>query len=276
MKCATSTLHEQLARQPGVFMSEPKEPNFFSNDEVYARGTAWYRDLFARGSDAMLRGESSTHYTKLPTYPRTIDRMCALLPQLKLVYLMRHPVDRLVSHYVHEWSMRVITSPIDLAVQRHSELCDYGCYRRQLAPFFETYGRENVLPVFLERLQRSPQPELERVCKFLGYQGQPIWQADMAQRNISSERLRLGRLGRQIMDDPVVTALRRRLVPQAVRDMLKARLSMNERPELSPSTRAHVEQVFDRDLGALGRELGTTLSCATWKTRVSEGPLEWA
>ena len=47
MKCATSTLHEQLAAQPGFFMSKPKEPNFFSDDEIYARGLDWYRSLFA-------------------------------------------------------------------------------------------------------------------------------------------------------------------------------------------------------------------------------------
>ncbi len=49
-----------------------------------------------------LRGESSTHYTKLPTYPRTVDRMVRDLPRLKLIYVMRHPIERLVSQYVHE------------------------------------------------------------------------------------------------------------------------------------------------------------------------------
>ena len=46
MKSATTTLHEQLARQPGVIMSRPKEPNFFSDDRIYARGWGWYSSLF--------------------------------------------------------------------------------------------------------------------------------------------------------------------------------------------------------------------------------------
>lgn len=46
MKCATSTLHDQLARQPGLFMSTPKEPNFFSDDEQWGRGLDWYGSLF--------------------------------------------------------------------------------------------------------------------------------------------------------------------------------------------------------------------------------------
>ena len=47
MKSATSTLHNQLAAQPGIFMSTPKEPNFFSDDTVYAQGLAWYHGLFS-------------------------------------------------------------------------------------------------------------------------------------------------------------------------------------------------------------------------------------
>ncbi len=46
MKCGTSTLAAQLGAQPGLFMTTPKEPNFFSDDDVYARGMAWYRALF--------------------------------------------------------------------------------------------------------------------------------------------------------------------------------------------------------------------------------------
>ena len=46
MKCMTSTLHEQLAAQPGIQMSMPKEPCYFSDDAVYARGPEWYASLF--------------------------------------------------------------------------------------------------------------------------------------------------------------------------------------------------------------------------------------
>ncbi len=56
MKSATTTLHEQLARQPGLFMSRPKEPNFFSDNENYARGWGWYSSLFrAAGRGGSLR-----------------------------------------------------------------------------------------------------------------------------------------------------------------------------------------------------------------------------
>src|SRR3954469_22213852 len=92
MKCATTTLHEQLARQPGVFMSRPKELNFFSDDETYGLGLGWYASVFGRAAPGDLCGESSTHYTKLPVYPRAVERMSRALPGVKLIYVMRDPV----------------------------------------------------------------------------------------------------------------------------------------------------------------------------------------
>lgn len=104
MKCATSTLHEQLALQPGIFMTSLKEPNFFSNDEEFAKGMDYYQSLFAGAQPQDLCGESSTHYTKLPTYPDTVKRLAEAFPQTKFIYVMRHPIDRLVSQYIHEWT----------------------------------------------------------------------------------------------------------------------------------------------------------------------------
>ncbi|NET50413.1 MAG: sulfotransferase, partial [Merismopedia sp. SIO2A8] len=96
MKCATSTLHEQLALQPNIFMSELKEPNFFSNDEEYDKGLESYWPHFTGATPTDLCGESSTHYTKLPTYPLTIERLQRSVPEAKFIYVMRHPINRLV------------------------------------------------------------------------------------------------------------------------------------------------------------------------------------
>jgi hypothetical protein len=275
MKCATSTLHEQLARQPGIFMSEPKEPNFFSDDDVYARGPDYYHGLFASAGAASLRGESSTHYTKLPTYPQTLARMRQLLPELKLIYVMRHPIERLVSHYMHEWSMRNLDVPIERAVDTFPALVDYGCYHRQLAPFIDAYGRGNVLPVFMERFKAHSQTELERVCRFLGFQGTPAWFQEVARQNVSNERLRLGKFGRELFENPTLTTLRRRLVPHFVRDALKQQLTMHDRPQLSAAKTAELTQRFDADLTQLGRDLGVSLSCENYRRQVSERALDW-
>ena len=119
MKCGTTTLASQLGAQPGIFMSTPKEPNFFSDDAVYAQGIGWYRRLFDPAPDGTLRGEASTHYTKLPTYPDTTTRLSETLEDPKLIYLIRDPMARAVSHYIHEWTQGVISSDLETALDTH-------------------------------------------------------------------------------------------------------------------------------------------------------------
>jgi hypothetical protein len=79
MKSGTSTLAAQLSEQAGIFMTTPKEPNFFSDDDVYAQGLPWYAALFDAAEPGDIKGEASTHYTKRPTYPETLARAQAVL-----------------------------------------------------------------------------------------------------------------------------------------------------------------------------------------------------
>ena len=275
MKCATSTLHDQLARQTGIFMSEPKEPNFFSDDAHYGRGIEWYRSLFDGAARDDICGESSTHYTKRPTHPDTLARMSQHLDKVKLVYVMRHPIERLISHYVHEWTEGTMSGPIEAEIERSGHLVAYGCYAMQVRPYFTVYGRENVLPVFFERFIAEPQAELERVCRFIGYEGRPVWRGDEDPLNVSSERLRKSRLRDAIVWNPAATWLRRRFVPQSWRDRVKRLWQMNKRPRLGPDTHVRLARKFDEDLAELGGWLGIELNCATFKEAVTAGPLDF-
>jgi Sulfotransferase family len=265
MKCGTSTLHEQLGRQPGIIMADPKEPCFFSNDDVWARGIDWYASLFACADHGDLCGESSTHYTKLPTYPNTIQRMRRHIPDAKLIYVIRHPIDRLVSHYVHDWSERKLSYPIDEAVESHSDLINYSRYAMQLEPFLDAYGPEQMLLVFFECLIARPQAELERICRFIGYEGRPCWQTDQDVRNKSSQRLRTSPLRDAIVWNPFVTWARRKFVPRSCRDRIKQCWQMKNRPTLGEHRRAVLAELFDRDLHKLGNWLGIDIACVSFK-----------
>ena len=275
MKSATSTLHVQLAAQPGFFMSTPKEPNFFSDADQWAKGLDWYRDLFNEARDGDLCGESSTHYTKLPDLPDALPRLAQYLPDAKYIYVMRHPIDRLVSHYVHGWTERTIGGPIDEAAAKYPALIDYGRYAMQIAPYLERFGKDRVLPVFFDRLLAEPQAELERVCRFLGYAGVPQWQRGVRD-NDSAKRLRVSPVRDVIINQPVLAWVRRTLIPQGTRDLIKGAWQMRNKPTLGSAERERLAAIFDQDLAQLGAMLGVPLSCANFKQKTAAAPLEWA
>lgn len=252
MKCGTSTLQEQLAAQPGVFMSTPKEPNFFSDDDVFARGLGWYESLFDPAPEGALKGEASTHYAKLPTHPRTAERMAGILPEARLIYIIRDPIQRLVSHYIHDWTLGLIREDLPSAVERRPELVGYGRYAMQIEPWLARYGRERIHLASLERLRADPQGELDRIAAFLGA-GPFRWRENLAPANVSSERLRRFPLYDLLVRHPAAAALRRRVAPKRLREAVKARLRMRERPDLPPALRARLEAIYAEDRAVLAR-----------------------
>lgn len=275
MKCATSSLHEQLANQPGIFMSELKEPNFFSNDEQYNQGIEWYLSLFAQADPDSLCGESSTHYTKLPTYPHTVERLHKHLPDVKLIYVMRHPIDRLISQYIHEWSMNVLSVEINQAIAQFPEMVEYSCYSQQLQPYLETFGKEKILPVFFQRLLNEPQAELERICRFIGYPQSPSWVANLEAQNPAQDRWRRTPLREFIVNNPVLTQLRRWLIPKAWREQVRKSWTLQNKPQLAPQLYSQLEARFDQDLACLGSWLGIELSCANFKSITRAAARDW-
>jgi hypothetical protein len=276
MKCATTTLHEQLARQPGLSMSRPKEPNFFSDDSQYARGLDWYASCFDGDDPSSLRGESSTHYTKRPTHPRTIERMARVLPRVKLIYVMRHPIDRLVSHYFHEVTVGRVAGSLEEAVRRHPELVDYGRYAMQITPYLEAYGPGAVLPVFFDRLVECPGDELARIGRFLGVPHPLTWDHGLGPQNVGRERLRPDALREAVVRLPLLTGLRRRWLPRSWTDRLKSLWKVKDAPPaVPPALRDRLHDAFDPDLDRLGGMLGIPLTCDSFHDQATARSHSW-
>lgn len=266
MKSATSTLHEQLALQPDFFMSTPKEPFYFSDDKVFSKGRDWYLRLFNDAHPDQLCGESSTHYTKLPDYPATINRMKSELPDIKLIYVLRHPIDRLVSHYIHQWSQNVFRCDINEAIQRYDELINYSRYAYQIKPYLDAYGRDNILFIFNEALRVRPQAELERVAAFLGLDPERVkWQENLVEQNVSSQRVKRFNGYGLLVESFIMTWIRRQFIPKGFRTRVREWLSMRKKPVVSQANLEKLSQIFDEDLAELSQILGHDFKIATFK-----------
>jgi hypothetical protein len=148
-------------------MSTPKEPNFFSIDEVYERGTDWYRQLFAMASADQVCGEASPSYTRYPRFANTSNRIAQVLPSAKLVYIMRHPVDRFYSNYVFDRSYGSRDS-IRETLRDRPYVLQTSNYMLQIEKYLEHYPREQMLLLLLDDLEQSPQHVVGQVLDFLG------------------------------------------------------------------------------------------------------------
>lgn len=189
-KCGTTSLHHALDRHPEIFMSRLKEPAFFVPELKYhPKDLDWYLTLFEGARAAQFVGESSTHYTKYPLFKGVPQRVHAFSPNARLIYLMRDPIERAISHYWHNTrSVRPEfreTRPMLQAIREDELYRAYGDYAMQVEPWLDLFGRDALLPLVYEELISDAEKTLEHVFRWLGIS--PLPDLALERRNARPE-----------------------------------------------------------------------------------------
>ncbi|MDP9440540.1 MAG: sulfotransferase [Actinomycetota bacterium] len=166
MKCGTTALHRYLDQHPDVAMSEPKELNFFSEPTGnWRRGVGWYA---ARFRPAPVRGEASPGYTS-PSFPEAAERMARVVPETKLVYAVRDPVERAVSQYLHHRADGTERRPIEEALlDPESQYLARSRYYERLEPYLARFPRERIFILAQEDLLSDRRATLRGLYRFAG------------------------------------------------------------------------------------------------------------
>jgi hypothetical protein len=151
MKSATTSLFQWLGATPGVALPEAKEPNFFSADDRWARGLAWYASLFPDVAGT-ITGEASTSYTDPTRASLVAERIEQVVPEARLVCLVREPAARLRSHYRHEVQRGREKRSFTEAVTAESPYVARSRYDLCLEPYVARFGRERLCLVRTEDL----------------------------------------------------------------------------------------------------------------------------
>ena len=255
-KAGTTSLHGYLAQHPGVFVTAQKELNFFCEPD-YNRGIEWYEAHFNDCPGDIPRGEVSPFYTSFPSNEGVPERAARHVPDARLIYLLRDPIARMVSHYRHQVSLGKEHRSLDEAV--FDDWWTYiarSCYGMQIEQWMEHYERVSLLVVTSEDLRSEPAATLATVCRHIG--ADPLPDADISARELNrrdtlrqerrlvqrlrtsplrrfvrsalpaSARRRLWQVGSRPLESEVQTAslstdARRRLVEQLTPDLEKLR-----------------------------------------------------
>lgn len=187
MKAGTTALHAYLDQHPAIFMSNPKEPGFFTHDKPASKDRDAYFALFAGGADAQYRGESSTQYTKAPAIAGVAKRIHNFEPEARILYMVRDPVARIVSQYLFNMRIHGEERPLCEAVRADHRYRDIGDYNSQIAPYLELFGPDRVRVLSAEWLSADRQAALDMIFSWLGLESVGVTEA---RKNTSADGVR--------------------------------------------------------------------------------------
>lgn len=167
MKGGTTSLFEYLRRHPDIFMAATKELHFFTAEHSWSRGWGWYQSQFAGAEEAKAVGESSPSYSSVPFRVGAPERVASRIPQVKLVYLLRHPVDRLRSQYQHRvLNSRETRAPEECVLE--ARYLGKSWYDLQIAAWLDWFPPEQLLLVRSEDLRDRRADTVGRILSFIG------------------------------------------------------------------------------------------------------------
>jgi hypothetical protein len=166
-KTGSTSLHYYLGRHPNVFMSHEKEVRFFSDH--FGKGAGWYRSHFRAAGPFAIRGETTPKYTDFPRVTGVPQRMHSLIPGAKLIYIVRDPLARMLSHF------SFVTPVSDLEEFNRAltplETNPFVAGSRQcwqLEQYLPFYPLERILILTNEEMRNDRRSTLARVFRFLG------------------------------------------------------------------------------------------------------------
>jgi hypothetical protein len=282
-KSGTTSLMSYLSQHPDITVPWLQEPNFFGSEDysltlegakaarrdadgAYGRRRtstlAQYSNLFADAPAHSIVGESSPQYM---THPAACDRIRSLVPDCKLVAILRNPIDRAFSDYSMFVRDGIEKDPFAEVIHRPRSIkpmghyVETGMYGHQLQPFFETFPADQVKVYLHDDLRADPMEVLRSLFVWLG--------ADPAFKPNVSEMMNPSGVPRNSLVAAAYIARRRLqpylkpIVPRSVQRRLDVRLERGlEKDVVDPKVRRELAEIFADDVALLSTLIDRDLS----------------
>jgi hypothetical protein len=292
-KSGTSSLYNYLQQHPDIFMSSVKEPHFFvyqADDKIEGYGPGdrntvqrlfftdpdRYHALFKEGADKPARGEASAMYIY---YPVTPLRIKDAIPDVKLIAVLRNPVERAHSSYLHMVREgRETCASFEAALQEEEAriqddwlpLWHYkkmGFYHEQLERYYDAFDASQIRIYLFEDFESEPLAVMQDIFRYLGVDDAFV--PDMTIRhNITGvpKNKMLHRLHHFLKKPHSLKAALKPMFPQVMRRSLKTRLVAQlqtknlHKPSLAPEVRQGLIDAYRPDIAKLQTLLQRDLS----------------
>ena len=289
-KCGTTTLYHQLRVHPEIFMSRPKEPNYFATERhmnwnlSYPADETRYLDLFAGAGDAQRVGEASTSYLEAPLAPQRIREFA---PGARIVIMLRDPVTMIDSMH----AMRVAQGREPYADLREAlederhrpgfgvpgdwssvHYLDRARFGAMLPRWFDAFGAERVHVMLLDDVVKDPPGTFRALLEFL--EVDPTFEPDYERRYNTGYRRRSQRVNdlvKGVSRPDLPHTLRYRLVKPFVKLVNRANRVPKARPPVPPDVREMLQYELADDLARASEVLGQDLAAKWWSPARTSG-----
>ena len=210
MKSGTTSLHDYLDMHPEIQMSSPKELNFFNNEENYKKGNSWYSSFFKEGYK--YNGESSVNYTKRQIFPFVPSRIMEYLGRdIKLIYVVRNPIDRFQSNFTDSKTYGDIPSSYSINEFIQEKLADIpllktSLYYYQIEHYLAYFELKNMYFIKADDLKKNPQRTMDLLFKFLEL---PSVSVEKIELNKSASKTYYSTRYLELMQSPLIQVLKK-------------------------------------------------------------------
>lgn len=264
MKAGTTSLYETLKDHPEISFSKVKETHFFSKSTDWKKELPKYHELFEKG-EGMIYGEASTSYAFRPQHQNVAEKIYAYNPNMKLIYIVRNPINRSISHYMHSFAKGYTKLSIDEEVKNNAQIIQVSRYYYQIKPYLELFGREQIYFIDFKDFIKDRQSVLKDLADFLGIDPDPLLQIQEQHANPTIGVVKLHpRFGKFIQwMDPFL-----KLWPERFRLFVK-KLIVNknrvfqEKPKMKEHTKQKIIESIEPEIPKLEKLLDKDLSSWT-------------
>ena len=188
-KCATTSLASLLELHPEAGISRPKESHFFSMDAHYQVGWDAYLKLFAHCEGRKAIGDASTSYSRIRYHRQVIPRIQRHIPSPKILYMVRHPLERMESAFAEHRKTPNGAALMDLndAILRQPMIVDSSRYWEVFDAFRQAFGEAAIKVVWFEDYRARTVEVFQEVCRFLEVNDAFVPELGLQDRNERAE-----------------------------------------------------------------------------------------
>lgn len=276
-KAGTTSLCYYLAQHPEVFMSNPKEVNFFSYEELRRQNLYYndfkienlneYKKLFSQAKGKKAIGEASVSYL---FYPKTPQKIKEVISDAKIIILLREPISRAYSHYLMDYRLGYVNFSFDDVVFKRKEdknidlfyqqYISLGLYYKQVKRYVDTFGKDRVKIYFQDDFKNDPMHILLDVYNFLGVDSRFFYKIEKEHNVFFMPKNKIV----DLLYRSSLRSLIASLLPRSIKEkIIEIAFEKKQKPKISKQTKKYLYDIYRDDIANLEKLIGVDLN--SWK-----------